>query len=102
MLALAVLTIAGATITYFAPLISPSTGIRPPGTAVAYGFHGWSIESLLNFLNVDYFYLTAPAGGSGAEPTGWAKVVFVSYVLLALWLIALIFDAFIRRAGTSR
>jgi hypothetical protein len=51
---------------------------------------------------VCYFYLTAPAGGSGAELLGWVKVVFVTYVLLALWLIALIFDAFIRRTGTSK
>ena len=66
------------------------------------GFSGWNTRSLFGFLNVAYFYLTAPAGGSSAAPIGWVKFVFVIYILLAMWLIALIFDAFIRRAGTSR
>jgi hypothetical protein len=60
------------------------------------------MKSILNILNVGYFYLTAPAGGSGGELIGWVKVIFVTYVLLALWLLALIFDAFVRRIGTSR
>ena len=101
-LALGFLAVICATITYVAPLITPATGIHPTETATTYGFNGWNSESLLNFLNVGYFYLTAPAGGSGAELVGWVKAVFVIYVLLALWLIALIFDAFIRKAGTSR
>jgi hypothetical protein len=71
------------------------------GTTI-YGFSGWDAKSLLNFLDVGYFYLTAPAGGSSATPVGWVKLVFIAYVLLALWLIALVFDAFIRKVGTSR
>jgi hypothetical protein len=67
-----------------------------------YGFSGWNAESLWNFLNVGYFYLTAPAGGSSATPSGWVKLVFVAYVLLALWLIALVFNVFIRKIGTSK
>jgi hypothetical protein len=101
-LALGILAAICATITYVAPLISPATGVQPAGTAITYGFIGWNSRSLLNFLNVGYFYLTAPAGGSGAELIGWVKVVFAVYVLLALWLIALIFEAFIKKVGTSR
>jgi hypothetical protein len=100
--AIGVLALASAATSYLAPLTSPATGIRPAGSATIYGFSGWDARSLSNFLNVCYFYLTAPAGGSSATPTGWVKLVFVAYVLLALWLIALVFDAFIRKAGTSR
>jgi hypothetical protein len=101
-LALAVLATVSTTVTYIAPLVSLSAGLHPVDTATAYSFDGWNIKSLLDFLNVGYFYLTAPAGGSSATLIGWVKVVFVAYVLLALWLIALIFDAFIRRVGISR
>lgn len=100
--AIAVLALASSAISYLAPLASPATGIRPAGSATMYGFSGWDAKSLWNFLNVAYFYLTAPAGGSSATPAGWVKLVFASYILLALWLIALVFDAFIRKAGTSR
>ena len=89
-------------VTYFAPLDSAATGLHPVGGGLVYGFHGWDFGSVLSFLNVTYFYLTAPAGGSGAILIGWVKVVFVAYVLFALWLLALIFDAFVRRIGTSR
>ena len=100
--AIAVLALASTTISYLAPLASPLAGIRPAESGAIYGFSGWNAKSLLDFLNVAYFYLTAPAGGSSATPTGWVKFVFVAYVLLALWLIALVFDAFIRKVGTSR
>ena len=101
-LALGVLATLCTALTYLAPLASHGTGIREAGSATALGFDGWRARSLVNFLNVGYFYLGAPAGGSGAEPSGWVKVVFGAYVLLALWLIALIFDAFIKRTGVSR
>jgi hypothetical protein len=101
-LTLGVLVILCTTITYAAPLVSPTTGVQSAGTTTVYGFTGWNATSLLNLLNVGYFYLTAPAGGSGAELIGWVKGVFAGYVLLALWLIALIFDAFIRKVGTSK
>lgn len=101
-LALAILAVAGAIVTYIAPLISPATGLRSVGNGPVYGFHGWSRESILGFLNVGFFFLTAPAGGSGGVLAGWVKLVFVAYVLLALWLLALIFDAFVRRIGASR
>jgi hypothetical protein len=101
-LALAILAITSTMVTYFAPLISPATGLQPTGEGPVYSFHGWNVGSALSFLNVNDFYLTAPAGGSGAILIGWVKVVFVAYVLLALWLLALIFDVFVRRTGTSR
>jgi hypothetical protein len=101
-MALAILAISSAMLTYFAPLISPVTGLYPAGSSLAYTFRGWDIGSALSFLNVIYFYLTAPAGGSGAILVGWVKMVFVAYVLLALWLLALIFDAFVKKIGTSR
>jgi hypothetical protein len=101
-LALGVLAAISTVITYIAPLISPTTGLHAAETGPVYNFKGWTVDSGLNFLNVGYFYLTAPAGGSGAELIGWVKVVFVAYILLALWLLALIFDAFVRRIGTSR
>lgn len=101
-LTLAILVATGSMVTYIAPLISPAAGLRPVGSGSVYRFHGWNSRSALDFLNVTYFYLTAPAGGSGAILTGWVKLVFVAYVLLALWLLALIFDAFVRRIGTSR
>ena len=100
--ALMVLAVTSTVISYLAPTISQSTGIQQAGAANTYGFSGWNVKSLLSLLNVGYFYLTAPAGGSSAAPIGWVKLVFVVYILLALWLIALVFDAFIRRAGTSR
>jgi hypothetical protein len=102
-LALAILAMTCVIVTYFAPLGSPATGLYRQGGGPAYSFHGWDVRSALSFLNVTYFYLTAPAGGgSGAVLIGWVRVVFVAYVLLALWLLALIFDAFVRRIGTSR
>jgi hypothetical protein len=100
--AVAVLALASTVISYLAPLVSPLTGIRPAESGTIYGLSGWNSKSLLDFLNVGYFYLTAPAGGSSATPSGWVKLVFVAYVLLALWLIALIFDVFIRKVGMSR
>lgn len=100
--AIAVLALASTMISYLAPLASPFSGIRSAESATIYGFSGWNTKSLLNFLNVGYFYLTAPAGGSSATPSGWVKLVFVAYALLVLWLIALVFDAFIRKIGTSR
>lgn len=100
--ALVVLVAASTIMSYLAPLVSRTAGVRPTAAATTYGYSGWNARSLYDFLNVGYFYLTAPAGGSSAIPVGWVKVVFVIYILLALWLIALIFDAFIRRAGTSR
>lgn len=100
--AVAVLALASTVVSYFAPLASPLTGIRPAESGRIYGFSGWNTKSLLDFLDVGYFYLTAPAGGSSATPSGWVKLVFIAYVLLALWLIALVFDAFIRKVGTSR
>lgn len=102
-LALAILVMTCAVVTYFVPLGSPITGLYPQGGGPVYSFHGWDVRSALSFLNVIYFYLTAPAGGgSGTILIGWVRVVFVAYVLLALWLLALIFDAFVRRIGTSR
>ena len=102
-LALAILAMICTLVTYFAPLSNPTTGLHPAGSGPAYSFHGWDAQSALSFLNVTYFYLTAPAGGgSGAILIGWVRMVFVAYVLLALWLLALIFDAFVRRIGTSR
>jgi hypothetical protein len=41
-------------------------------------------------------------GGSQAELSGWTKVVFVLYVLSAVWLVALTFEASARRLGRSR
>ena len=101
-LALGALAAIGIAVTYIAPLVSPATGLHPVEIGSFYTFEGWNMKSGLNILNVAYFYLTAPAGGSGGELIGWVKVVFVTYVLLALWLLALIFDAFVRRIGTSR
>jgi hypothetical protein len=101
-LALAILVATGTVVTYIAPLVSPAAGLRPVGSGPVYRFHGWNDGSALDFLNVAFFYLTSPAGGSGAVLTGWVKVIFVAYVLLALWLLALIFDAFVRRIGASR
>lgn len=100
--AIFVLALVSAVILYLAPLSGAGTGIRPAGSVVDYQFSGWGVKSLFNFLNVGYFYLTAPAGGSSATPAGWVKLVFVAYVLLALWLIALVFDVFIRKTGTSK
>jgi len=51
--------------------------------------------------NVLYFFLTAPAGGSQDDLHGWVKVVFVVYLLAALWLIALTFEASTRRLGSA-
>ncbi len=101
-LALGALAAISTVITYIAPIISPATGLRPAETGPVYNFRGWNISSATDLLNVAYFYLTAPAGGSGAELIGWVKVIFVAYILLALWLLALIFDAFVRRIGASR
>jgi hypothetical protein len=100
--ALFLLTVTSTLISYFAPLINSAAGIRPSGATTMYGFSGWNVRSLLNLFNVGYFYLTSPAGGSSATPSGWVKLIFVIYILLALWVIALVFDAFIRRTGTSR
>jgi uncharacterized protein YjbI with pentapeptide repeats len=100
--AIAILALVSTITSYLAPLASPAAGISPAGSATIYGFRGWDAKSLLNFLDVGYFYLTAPAGGSSATPVGWVKLVFIAYLLLALWLIALVFDAFIRKVGTSR
>jgi hypothetical protein len=100
--ALILLAVTSTSISYLAPLINPTAGIRPSGSTITYGFSGWNARSLSNFFNVGYFYVTAPAGGSSASPSGWVKLIFVIYILLALWLIALVFDAFIRRTGTSQ
>lgn len=91
-----------ALLTYFAPAASPGTGLINSQSGNTYHYVGWNSQSLVNFLNVAYFFITAPAGGSGAELTGWIKIVFVGYVLTALWLIAVIFDAFMRRAGAPK
>jgi hypothetical protein len=64
-------------------------------------YQGWTIESATAYLNVLYFYLTAPAGGSQDALSGWVKVVFVMYLLTALWLIALVFEASTKRLGRS-
>jgi Pentapeptide repeats (9 copies) len=100
--AFAILAMISTAISYFAPQITPGTGLRPAVSSTPYSFNGWNVKSLLSFLNVGYFYLTAPAGGSGAQLVGWVKAVFVAYVFLALWLIALTFDAFTRKVATSR
>lgn len=101
-IALVILAVIGIAVTYTAPLISATTGLHPAEGVLPYGFCGWNARSVLSLLNVTFFYLTAPAGGSGATLTGWVKSVFVVYILLALWLLALIFDAFVRRIDTSK
>jgi len=100
--ALAGLAAVCAVLTYLSPAISHGTGLIGAGSEAAYGYAGWDSKSVINFLNVAYYFITAPAGGSGAELVGWIKVVFVGYVLTALWLIAVIFDAFMRRTGTPK
>lgn len=62
---------------------------------------GWTAQSVVNYLNIVYFFLTAPAGGSQDDLTGWVKVVFVVYLLTALWLIALTFEASTKRLGST-
>lgn len=101
-LALATLAFTSSLISYLAPLLSPAAGIQPADTFSPYTFHGWNTHSLIDFLNVGYFYLTATAGGSGDRLTGWVKIVFVGYVLLALWLIAITFEAFTKKVSSSR
>jgi hypothetical protein len=59
------------------------------------------LKSAIDYLNILYFFLTSTVGGSQAELAGWIKVVFVGYVLAAIWLIALVFESSARRLGRS-
>lgn len=89
-------------VTFAAPSISGgATGLHPDDEATVYAFEGWNAGSAVNYLNVLYFFLTAPAGGSDDDLMGWVKVVFVVFLLTALWLIALTFEASTRRLGRS-
>jgi pentapeptide repeat protein len=102
LVALVALAVTAAGITYLAPLGGGATGLHPGHAAPAYTFTGLKIESFVNYLNVLYFFLTSPAGGSGDELTGWAKGIFVVYILSALWLIALVFESSSRHLGRSK
>jgi hypothetical protein len=99
--ALFLLALAVSAITYAAPSIDSGTGLRPDAGAPPYEYHGLTSKSTIDFLNVLYFFLTSTVGGSHAELSGWTKVVFVGYVLTAIWLIALIFESSARRLGRS-
>jgi hypothetical protein len=99
--ALLILALVASGATYAAPLAGGGTGLHPGDNGSAYSFHGWNAQSLTDYLNVLYFFLTSTVGGSQAVLTGWAKVVFVAYVFTAIWLIALIFEASTRRLGRS-
>jgi hypothetical protein len=79
-----------------------ATGLHSAATAQAYSYVGLNSSTAFNYLNVLYFFLTAPAGGSEDHLRGWVKIVFVLYLLAALWLIALTFEASTRRLGSSR
>jgi Pentapeptide repeats (8 copies) len=98
---LAVTASLAAALTLAAPAGDHATGLRPEGTKELYALAGWNTRSVENYLNVLYFFLTAPAGGSQDELLGWVKLVFVVYLLTALWLIALTFEASTRRLGSS-
>lgn len=89
-------------ITFAAPSLDPGTGLRPSADSAPYQYDGFGFRSAVSFLNVAYFFLTSTVGGSEAELSGWVKVVFVGYVLTAIWLIALVFEASTRRLGRSR
>ena len=58
-------------------------------------------KATLAYFNLLYFFLTAPAGGSQDALHGWVKVIFVVYLLTALWLIALTFEASTKRLGRN-
>ena len=88
--------------TIVAPSLDHGTGLFPEGGRTPYSLHGWDDGSLTDFLNVLYFFLTAPAGGSQDHLQGWVKLVFVIYLLTALWLIALTFEASTRRLASTR
>jgi Pentapeptide repeats (9 copies) len=98
-IALLLLALLAAGITFAAPLGGGSTGLHPASDSSAYSFAGWNSASMVSYLNVLYFFITSPVGGSGAELTGWVKAVFVTYVLTAIWLLALIFESSINRLG---
>jgi hypothetical protein len=98
--ALSALVAAG--ITFAAPMTDGgATGLHPGATTGAYSFEGWNGQSVVNYLNVLYFFLTAPAGGSQDSLHGWVKGIFVFYLLMTLWLIALTFEASAKRLGKS-
>jgi hypothetical protein len=99
--ALLILALVASGATYAAPLAGGGTGLHPADNGSAYSFHGWTAQSLTDYLNVLYFFLTSTVGGSQAVLTGWAKAVFVAYIFTAIWLIALIFEASTRRLGRS-
>jgi hypothetical protein len=88
-------------LTFAAPAMDDATGLQPDGGSEPYAFQGWDARSLNGYLNVLYFFLTAPAGGSQDDLHGWVKAVFVVYLLTALWLIALTFEASTRRLGST-
>lgn len=86
---------------YMAPMTDPTSGLFPEGESVAYTFRPSFLNGMIAYLNVLYFFLTAPAGGSQDALHGWVKVIFVFYILTALWLIALMFEASTRRLGRN-
>ena len=88
-------------ITYLAPSLDAGTGLRPSAGADPYHFDAFDAQSAIAYSNVLYFFLTSTVGGSQAELSGWTKIVFVVFVLTAIWLIALVFEASSRRLGRS-
>jgi hypothetical protein len=96
-----VVALLASTLTYLAPLTGGPTGLYPKQSLIAYSYQGWRTESAVAYLNVLYFFLTAPAGGSQDQLTGWVKTIFVLYLLIALWLIALTFEASTKRLGSN-
>jgi hypothetical protein len=100
-LSLAMIALLASAITFAAPALDSSTGLRPEQGRGSYAFQGWNDRSLYDYLNVLYFFLTAPAGGSQDDLHGWVKIVFAGYLLTALWLIALTFEASTRRLGNA-
>jgi hypothetical protein len=99
--ALALIAASASAVTFAAPALDGTTGLHPDKGTDAYSFHGWNGRSVADYLNVLYFFLTAPAGGSQDDLQGWVKVVFVVFLLSALWLIALTFEASTRRLGSA-
>ena len=59
-----VVAFVAAGLTYMAPIFDPTSGLFPESKSTAYTYGTSFAGSTIAYLDVLYFFLTAPAGGS--------------------------------------
>lgn len=76
------------------PVIDALSGVvDPTGSSWPLSFD----DGLIAYFDTVYFLLTAPAGVGNLKPVGWGKVVFASFLIASLVLLALAFQSATRR-----